>query len=117
MDRDALCRPPATRLAALVRAGRISPVEITKAVVERAERLDPILRAFMTRTPERALERARAAERAVHQGDPLGPLDGVPLTIKDSVWVEGVRATLGVRPLERFVAPESAVGVNTTLAP
>ena len=112
MDREALCRPSATRLAALIRDRVVSPVEVTEAVLERAERLDPILHAFMTHTPERALQRARAAEAAVQRRDSLGPLHGVPVTIKDSIWVEGVRATLGVRPLERFVAPESAVAVE-----
>ena len=112
MDRDALCRLSATRLAALIRAGEVSPVEVAEAVLERAERLDPVLHTFMTRTPERALHRARAAEVAVQRRDPLGPLHGVPVTIKDSVWVKGVRATLGVRPFERFVAPESAVVVD-----
>ena len=112
MDRDALCRLPATRLAALIRDREVSPVEVTTAVLERAERLDPVLHAFMTRTPERALARAQAAEAALQRGEALGPLHGVPVTIKDSVWVKGVRATLGVRPLERFVAPESAVAVE-----
>ena len=112
MDRDALCRLSATRLAALIRDRAVSPVEVTVAVLERAERLDRILHAFMTRTPERALERAEATEAAVLRGEPPGPLHGVPLTVKDSVWVKGVGATLGVRPLERFVAPESAVAVD-----
>ena len=111
MDRDALCRLSATRLAALIRAREVSPVEVTEAVLARAERLDPILHAFMTRTPDRALERARTAEAAVQRRNRLGPLHGVPVTIKDSIWVEGVRSTLGVRPLEGFVAPESAVAV------
>ena len=112
MDRDALCRLSATRLAALIRDRVVSPVEVTLAALERAERLDPLLHAFMTRTPERALERARAAEAAVQRRDTPGPLHGVPITVKDSIWVNGVRATLGVRPLESFVAPESAVAVN-----
>ncbi|MDP8922397.1 MAG: amidase family protein, partial [Chloroflexota bacterium] len=89
MDRDALCRLSATRLAALIRDREVSPVEVAVALLARAERLDPVLHAFMTRTPERALERARAAEAAVQRREWLGPLHGVPVTIKDVVWVKG----------------------------
>lgn len=112
MDRDALCRLSAARLAALIRRREVSPVEATEAALARAERLDPVLTAFMTFAPERARAAACAAEAAVLRGDPLGPLHGVPVTIKDAVWVAGLPSTLGLRVYEHFVPERSAVAVE-----
>ena len=89
-----LCYTPATELAALIRARKLSPVELTRAVLERIERLNPRLNAFCTLTAEAALARAREAEAAVTAGRPLGPLHGVPYSIKDLALTRGVR-TMG----------------------
>jgi aspartyl-tRNA(Asn)/glutamyl-tRNA(Gln) amidotransferase subunit A len=90
-----LCYTPATELAALVRAKRLSPVELTRAVLDRIERLNPTLNAFCTLTAEAALAAAREAEAAVLQGRPLGPLHGIPFTIKDLAFTKGVRTMSG----------------------
>src|SRR5207245_2015964 len=60
---------------------------------------------------ERALGEARAAERAVMTGEPLGSLHGVPISIKDNLWTAGERTTYGSRLLAEFVAPEDAPSV------
>src|SRR5256886_9239654 len=60
---------------------------------------------------ERAVGEARAAERAVMAGEPLGPLHGVPISIKDNLWTAGERTTYGSRLLAEFVAPEDAPSV------
>ncbi|MCC6176440.1 MAG: amidase [Chloroflexi bacterium] len=112
MDRDALCRLSAVRLAALIRQREVSPVEVVDAVLDRIDRVDPILKAFMTLVPERARTAAREAEAAVQRGDAHGPLHGVPLTIKDAIWVSGIRSTLGIEPLARFVPDRSAICVD-----
>jgi Asp-tRNA(Asn)/Glu-tRNA(Gln) amidotransferase A subunit family amidase len=112
MDRDALCRLSAARLAALIRRREVSPVEVTEAVLARMERFEPVLHAFMTPLPDRARAAARQAEVAVKRGDDLGPLHGVPITIKDAVWIAGVRSTLGVKMFEEFVPDQSAVAVE-----
>jgi len=90
-----LCYTPATELGGLIRARKLSPVELTRAVLERAERLNPTLNAFCTLTAEAALGAAREAEDAVMRGRALGPLHGIPFTIKDLAFTKGVRTMSG----------------------
>ncbi|MFC4534071.1 amidase [Sphaerisporangium dianthi] len=91
--------------AAAVRARELSPVEIAKHYLERVERLDPRVGAFVTPTPERALEEARQAEARVLSGDDLPPLLGVPIPIKDLNLVKDVPIRFGSATYEGFVAP------------
>lgn len=77
-------------LGAAYRAGELSPVEVALLHLDRAERLEPVLNAFQIITRETALAEARMAEARWRQGAPLGPLDGVPTTIKDNVDVAGL---------------------------
>ena len=111
MDATDLCFTSAVELAELIRRRALSPVEITRAVLERIERLNPRLGAYVMVHAERALGEARAAERAVMAGEPLGPLHGVPISIKDNLWTAGERTTYGSRLLAEFVAPEDAPSV------
>ena len=83
MREDDLCFVPATELAARVRARDISPVEVVRAVLDRIERHNGRVNAFAHLAAELALDMAHDAERAVTRGDDLGPLHGVPVTIKD----------------------------------
>src|SRR3989441_9374775 len=85
---------PATELTRLIRTKALSPVELTRAVLERIERVNPSVNAFCTLTAEQALAAAREAERAVTSGAALGPLHGVPYSIKDLNFTKGVR-TMG----------------------
>ena len=71
-----------------------SPVEVTQEHLGRLERVEPEVNAFVTVTPELALESASAAERA-YAGGTAGPLAGIPATIKDLVQLAGVRCTMG----------------------
>jgi aspartyl-tRNA(Asn)/glutamyl-tRNA(Gln) amidotransferase subunit A len=89
-----LCFTPATELAELIRAKKLSPVELTRAVLARIEALDPVLGAFCTPTPELAVADARRAEEAVMRGDRLPPLHGIPYSIKDLALTKGIR-TMG----------------------
>ncbi|MCX7684618.1 MAG: Asp-tRNA(Asn)/Glu-tRNA(Gln) amidotransferase subunit GatA [Acetobacteraceae bacterium] len=95
-------------LAALERR-ELSALEWTRACLEAIERLNPRLNAFITVTAERALEAARASDARRARGE-AGPLEGVPLAIKDLFCTEGVRTTAASRMLEGFVPPyESTV--------
>jgi aspartyl-tRNA(Asn)/glutamyl-tRNA(Gln) amidotransferase subunit A len=85
-----LCFTSATRLAAMISHREVSPVEVMTAVLERAERLQPILNIFAMLRAEQAMDSARAAEAAVMGDGPLGALHGVPITIKDNVAIGGV---------------------------
>jgi aspartyl-tRNA(Asn)/glutamyl-tRNA(Gln) amidotransferase subunit A len=76
-----------------LRRREISPVEITRACLERIEKLNPRLNAFITVTAESALAEAQAAEAEIGRGGWRGPLHGVPLALKDLIDTAGVRTT------------------------
>ncbi len=73
----------------------LSPVEVTEAVLRRIETLNPRFTAFITVTPELAIEQARSAERAYVPGGAPGPLAGLPISIKDLTPTKGIRTTRG----------------------
>ena len=84
-----LTRCTATELLALYRDRQASPVEVTTAVLERIERLDGRLRAYCLVGGDEALAAAAASEARWQQGTPVGPLDGVPVSIKDLILTRG----------------------------
>ncbi len=101
-----------TTLAAKIRAGTLSPVSLTEALLERIAALDGRLHAFIAVTRERALAEARAAELALRGGQDLGPLHGIPYAAKDLFDVRGVATTAGTRLLAGNVAREDAAVVR-----
>ena len=112
MDQSDLCFTSATELAALIRRGDLSPVQLVAAVLDRIERYDADLNAFCVVLAEQARNAAAMAERKVAQGAPLGPLHGVPVSIKDVTAVQGVALAMGSRALSGDVAAEDAVVVS-----
>jgi Asp-tRNA(Asn)/Glu-tRNA(Gln) amidotransferase A subunit family amidase len=100
--------PSAISIAADIRAKAISPVEVARIHLERIERLNPKLNAFVDWKPELVLQQARLAEKAVLAGDPLGPLHGVPLSIKASIDVTAHRCEAGTRLRAGYVAAQDA---------
>ena len=86
---------PAAELAALIARRAVSPVEIVDVVLDRIEKTQPTLNAFVTVCAEEARAAAKEAEAAVMRGDALGPLHGVPFAVKDLVNTAGVRTTFG----------------------
>src|SRR5690242_6713260 len=89
--------------AAAVRAGEVSPTELVEHYLARIGGHDACLGAFITVTPERARSAAAAAERALRSGEPVPPLLGVPIGIKDLNNTAGVRTTSGSRVTADFV--------------
>src|SRR5215471_11497159 len=104
-----LCYTPATELGRLIRGRKISPVEVTEAVLARIERLNPTLHAFLTVTADHARELARAAEARAQRGDWKGPLDGIPYSLKDLEATAGIRTTMGSKFFEDNVPTEDGV--------
>lgn len=83
--------------SALLRDGRLSPVELTWAFLDRIETLDPTLLAYITVLGEDAMSEARAAEEEIRRGDYRGPLHGIPIALKDLYDTAGVRTTAASR--------------------
>lgn len=106
-DED-LCFMSASELAAKIRARDVSPVEVTDAVLERIDQLNPTLNAFCTRMDDEARGSASEAEAALQRGDDVGPLHGVPVSIKDNIYVKGSRTTFGSKLLENKVNTDDA---------
>jgi aspartyl-tRNA(Asn)/glutamyl-tRNA(Gln) amidotransferase subunit A len=81
--------------------------EITESVLKRIEEVEGRIHAFITLTPEMALEQASAADARIQKGE-AGPLTGIPLALKDVICTQGVRTTCGSHILENFVPPYDA---------
>lgn len=88
------------------RARTLSPVEITRLMLDRIEQLDPHLRSYLTVTPDIAFEQARKAEEEIGRGEFRGPMHGVPIGVKDLCESRGVRTTWGTTVLSDHV-PEA----------
>jgi aspartyl-tRNA(Asn)/glutamyl-tRNA(Gln) amidotransferase subunit A len=95
MHNEDLLFMPATRAAALIRTGSLSPVEYIDAVLAQAEAQQPRCNAFATLDAEGARAQARIAEQAVMDGKPLGPLHGIPVSVKDLFATAGLRTAYG----------------------
>lgn len=98
----------ALALARMIRAREVSPVEVLASAQERFDATEPILNAFVTRCDDEALDAARAAEQAVMAGESLGPLHGVPVSVKDLIDVAGLPCKYGSLTMADHVPREDA---------
>ena len=112
MSRDELCELDIADVARLLRERQLSPVELTDAYLERIERLDPSLNAYIRVMPEQARAAARQAEHDIGEGHWRGPLHGVPVGIKDLLDVAGVPTTMGSIVLRDNVPEHDATVVS-----
>jgi aspartyl-tRNA(Asn)/glutamyl-tRNA(Gln) amidotransferase subunit A len=107
-----LCWFSAVDLAEAIRAKTVSPVDAVNAVIDQIERIDGDINAFCLVTADAARAAARDAEQAVVRDDELGPLHGVPVSIKDMMLTKGVKTTFGSKLNADFVPDESAPTVE-----
>jgi Asp-tRNA(Asn)/Glu-tRNA(Gln) amidotransferase A subunit family amidase len=112
MPDDDLCDLTATALARAVRENRISPVDIADAFVDRVQRVNPSLNALIHFDAEQVRADARELERAQRADRPLGPIHGVPFTIKDLTAMKGLPLTFGMLPLKDNVGEVDAAVVT-----
>src|SRR6266545_1597231 len=105
-----LCTRSTIKLAELIREQKVSPVEVLQACLRRIEEINPQLNAIVTIAPD-ALEKAKEAETAIKRGEGLGPLHGVPLTIKDTIETAGLRTTSGSAMRAGFIPKRDAPAV------
>ena len=103
------------QLAPLIRKKKLSPVELTRLLLERIERHNPKLNAYLTVQADLALHRARRAEKEVFSakgsGRYRGPLHGIPISLKDNIYTRGIRTTAGSKILRDFVPAQDAAVV------
>jgi aspartyl-tRNA(Asn)/glutamyl-tRNA(Gln) amidotransferase subunit A len=92
----------------LLRQGQLSPVELTRAFLERIEQLDGTLQAYITVLHDRAMASARTAEAEMLRGDYRGPLHGIPIALKDLYDTKGIRTTASSRVMADRVPTEDA---------
>ena len=97
---DDLCYTAALDLVALYRTKRVSPVEVAKVVLERIERLNPVLNCYCYCNHADVLDAAKHSEDRWGKGEPLGPLDGVPVSIKDLLLTKGWPTLCGSRLID-----------------
>jgi len=100
-----------TELAAGLRAGDYSSVELTQYFLDRIQRLDGELNSFITVCDDEALNAAKAADQQLQAGE-AGPLTGIPIAHKDIFCTEGVKTTCGSKMLESFISPYDATVVT-----
>ena len=99
------------QLSQALAAKQVSSVELTRLFLERIERLNPALNAFVTVDPEKSLNSARAADARI-AGGTAGPLTGIPIAQKDIFCAEGWRTTCGSKMLANFVSPYDATVIR-----
>jgi amidase len=112
MDHEKLCYTPATQLQEMIHRKAVSPVEIVDACLERIARYNPPLNAYVTVAAEQTRAAARQAEHALMQGRSLGPLHGIPVSVKDLTLTAGLRTTYGSQIYADFVPNEDALIVQ-----
>jgi amidase len=112
MTDDSLVFRPASELAALIRGGQVTAVQVAQAHLGQIRRFNEAIHAVTHLVEDRALADAEAADRRQAAGEALGPLHGVPMTLKDSLRVRGLRSTFGGLPLFLWHEPKT----DSTLA-
>ncbi|AXK80760.1 amidase [Pseudolabrys taiwanensis] len=102
----------AVEMAQRIRAREISSLAVTTEILRRAEQSQPTLNAFITLCKDEALAAAKAADAAVARGDTLGPLHGVPVSVKDIINTAGIRTTWASRTMQNNVPDMDAAAVK-----
>jgi aspartyl-tRNA(Asn)/glutamyl-tRNA(Gln) amidotransferase subunit A len=97
-----------TDLARAIHSREVSPTEVTRAMIERIERVDPRINSYITVTSDLALQQAKQAEQDLASGKDLGPLHGVPIALKDLYATKGIRTTGHSQVLIDWVPDEDA---------
>jgi aspartyl-tRNA(Asn)/glutamyl-tRNA(Gln) amidotransferase subunit A len=118
-DNSQLAFASISEIGKLFRSRRLSPVELTRFLLERIERLNPVLNPFLTVTADLALKQAAKAEAELAKGKgrtprrDRGPLHGIPFCLKDNIFTKGIRTTGGSQILRDFVPSVDAPVVSS----
>ena len=112
MTQEQLAGLTISNISARIKKREISPVDLTKLFLERIEKLNPVLNAYVTLTSDQALADAKKAEKEILKRKYRGPLHGIPISIKDNIATKGVRTTAGSKILAEWVPDFDATVVT-----
>lgn len=107
-----LCDQSAFELADLLKKREISSREIAESVFRRIDETEESIHAFISITRDKALEQTYLADRRFRKGEPLSPLDGIPIAVKDNLCTQGMRTTCASKILENYIPPYDATVVK-----
>ena len=102
----------ATEIAKAIKAKELSPTDAVHAYLERIDRLDSRLAAYITVVREEALGAARLVAQRIGRGEDPGPLAGVPIAVKDQYWTKGILTTNGSKVYQDFVPEEDSTVIQ-----
>ena len=112
MEKEDLCFMSAYEMREKIRTQELTSQEITKAIIERIEKINPVINAYCTPTFDLARKMAKKADERVKRNEKLPLLNGIPTSIKDLVSVKGVRTTYGSKIYEHHIPEEDAIVVT-----
>ncbi len=112
MNKEDICFMPAYEMVEKIRSQELTSLEITETIIERIEKINPILNAYCTTTFDLAREMAKKADESVKKGEKLGLLNGIPTSIKDLMQTKGILTTYGSKLYDNFIPEENDVAVQ-----
>ncbi|MFW9781587.1 MAG: amidase [Candidatus Heimdallarchaeota archaeon] len=111
MNKEDICFLPAWEMREKIISQELTSQELTELIIERIEKVNPIINAYCTPTFDLARELAKKADKALKNGKQLGLLHGIPTSIKDNVDVKGYRTTCGCKVFENFISTIDDISV------
>ena len=112
MNKEEICYMSACDMADAIKRQELTSLEITETIIERIEKINPIINAYCTPTFDWARETAKKADEVVKKGEKLGLLHGVPISIKDEMPIKGIRTTFGSKIYENYIPEEDDIAVK-----
>ena len=112
MNKEDICYMPAWEMVEKIKTQELTSLEITEILIERIEKINPIINAYCTLSFDLAREMAKKADDAIKKGNKLGLLHGIPVSIKDDTETEGIRTTWGSKYYENYIPQEDNVIVK-----
>ncbi|MHA1294892.1 MAG: amidase [Promethearchaeota archaeon] len=112
MNKEDLCFISACDMATAIKRGDITSLELIEVMIERIERINPVVNAYCTLTFDLARETAKKIDNKVKNGEDIGPLMGVPVSIKDLMLTKGIRTTFGSKIYENYIPDKDEIAVK-----
>ncbi len=112
MDKENICFMSASEMAEKIKTQELTSQEITEVIIERIEKINPVINAYCTPTFDIAREMATKADDLVKKGEKIGLLNGIPTSIKDLMQTKGIRTTYGSRLYEDFIPEQDDIAVQ-----